>query len=61
MHFEGKWHSNVEMNQAANQLGNALKGLGIKKGTVWAFSCSTVRNSYRHISLFSISALYWCH
>jgi len=30
--FEGKWHTNVEMNRAANRLGNALKKLGIKKG-----------------------------
>lgn len=30
--YEGKWHTNVEMNRTANRLGNALKGLGIKRG-----------------------------
>jgi len=32
VHFEGKWHTNVEMNETANRLGNALKSLGIGKG-----------------------------
>ncbi len=32
VYFEGKWHTNVEMNRAADRLGNALKGLGVKKG-----------------------------
>ena len=31
-YFEGKWHTNVEMNRIANKLGNALKSLGVKKG-----------------------------
>ena len=30
--FDGKWHTNVEMNRAANRLANALKKLGIRKG-----------------------------
>jgi long-chain acyl-CoA synthetase len=32
IHFDGQWHTNVEMNRMANRLGNALKSLGIKKG-----------------------------
>ena len=32
MYFEGRWYTNVEMNESANRLGNALKELGIKKG-----------------------------
>jgi long-chain acyl-CoA synthetase len=32
VHFDGQWHTNVEMNRTANRLGNALKSLGIKKG-----------------------------
>jgi len=30
--FEGRWYTNVELNQNANRFGNALKSLGIKKG-----------------------------
>jgi long-chain acyl-CoA synthetase len=32
LYFEGRWYSNVEIDRAANLLGNALKGLGINKG-----------------------------
>jgi len=32
VNFEGRWHTNVEMNRIANRLGNALKSLGVKKG-----------------------------
>src|SRR4030043_495772 len=32
IYFEGKWYTNAEVNRTANQLGNALKGLGIGKG-----------------------------
>jgi len=32
LYFEGKWHTNAEMNRTANQLGNALKGLGVGRG-----------------------------
>jgi long-chain acyl-CoA synthetase len=31
-YFEGRWYTNVEMNESANRLGNALKGLGIERG-----------------------------
>jgi long-chain acyl-CoA synthetase len=30
--FEGRWHTNVEINRNANILGNALRSLGIAKG-----------------------------
>ena len=32
IYFEGRWYTNAETNRTANQLGNALKGLGIGKG-----------------------------
>jgi long-chain acyl-CoA synthetase len=32
VHFEGRWWTNQEMNEQANRLGNALKGLGVGKG-----------------------------
>ncbi len=32
VNFEGRWHTNVEMDRIANRLGNALQSLGIKKG-----------------------------
>jgi long-chain acyl-CoA synthetase len=32
LYFEGRWHTNVEINHNANLLGNALKALGIDKG-----------------------------
>jgi long-chain acyl-CoA synthetase len=32
LYFEGRWYTNVEINRAANLLGNALKGLGVSKG-----------------------------
>jgi long-chain acyl-CoA synthetase len=32
IYFEGRWYTNAEINRTANQLGNALKGLGIGKG-----------------------------
>lgn len=32
LYFEGRWHTNTEINLKANRLGNALKALGIRKG-----------------------------
>ena len=32
VYFNGKWHTNIEMNRNTNRLGNALKKLGVKKG-----------------------------
>ena len=31
-YFEGKWWTNVELNETSNKLGNALKKLGVGKG-----------------------------
>ena len=31
-YFEGRWYTNVEMNESANRLGNVLKQLGVEKG-----------------------------
>ncbi|MBE0430432.1 MAG: AMP-binding protein [Dehalococcoidia bacterium] len=31
-YFEGRWYKNTEMNESANRLGNALKGLGVQRG-----------------------------
>lgn len=31
-YFEGKWYTNVELNQEANRLANALRSLGVRKG-----------------------------
>ena len=32
LYYDGRWHTNVAMNNIANKLGNALKNMGIKKG-----------------------------
>lgn len=32
LYFDGRWYTNAEVNQTANRLGNALKGLGITRG-----------------------------
>jgi long-chain acyl-CoA synthetase len=32
LYFEGRWHTNAEINRNANRLGNALKALDINKG-----------------------------
>jgi long-chain acyl-CoA synthetase len=32
VYHAGQWHTNVAMNRTANQLGNALKQLGVRKG-----------------------------
>lgn len=32
VYHAGQWHTNVAMNRIANQLGNALKQLGVRKG-----------------------------
>ncbi len=48
-YFEGKWYTNVDMEEESNRLGNALKSLGVEKGdrvaiqmpnspvTLWSF------------------------
>ena len=32
LYYEGRWQTNVVMNNIANKLGNALKALGSRKG-----------------------------
>ena len=32
VNYEGRWHTNVQIDSAANRLGNALKSLDVKKG-----------------------------
>jgi len=58
VHFEGKWHSNVQMNRAANCLGNALKTLGIGKGDrvgVQLLNCPELIQAY--FAIFKIGAV----
>jgi long-chain acyl-CoA synthetase len=58
IHFEGKWYSNIEMNRAANQLGNALKGLGVKKGDrvgVQLLNCPQLIQAF--FAIFKIGAI----
>ena len=58
VHFEGKWHSNAQMNRAANRLGNALKTLGIGKGDrvgVQLLNCPELIQAY--FAIFKIGAV----
>lgn len=32
VNYERRWHTNVQIDSAANRLGNALKSLDVKKG-----------------------------
>jgi long-chain acyl-CoA synthetase len=57
LHYEGRWHTNVEMNNIANKLGNALKNLGIKKGDrvgVQLVNCPHLMQSF--FAIFKIGA-----
>jgi long-chain acyl-CoA synthetase len=56
--FEGKWHSNVAINLAANRLANALKNLGIGKGDrvgVQLLNCPQLMESF--FAIFKIGAI----
>lgn len=58
VNFEGGWHTNVEMNRKANQLGNALKGLGVRKGDrvgVQLLNCPQLIQSF--FAVFKIGAI----
>jgi long-chain acyl-CoA synthetase len=58
LHFEGRWHTNVEMNRQANRLGNALKKLGVKKGDrvgVQLLNCPELVQSF--FAAFKIGAI----
>jgi long-chain acyl-CoA synthetase len=56
--FQGKWHTNLEMNRAANRLGNALKKLGVGKGDrvgVQLLNCPELMQSF--FAVFKIGAI----
>ena len=58
VNFEGRWHTNVEMNRIANRLGNALKSLGIKKGDrvgVQLLNCPQLMQAF--FAVFKIGAI----
>jgi long-chain acyl-CoA synthetase len=58
VNFEGRWHTNVEMNLAANRLGNALKSLGVKKGDrvgVQLLNCPQLVQAF--FAVFKIGAI----
>src|SRR4030065_1268452 len=57
-YFEGRWHTNVEMNRIANKLGNALKNLGVKKGDrvgVQLLNCLQLMQAF--FAVFKIGAI----
>ena len=56
--FDGRWHTNVAMNQGANRLGNALKKLGVKKGDrvgVQLLNCTELIQTF--FAAFKIGAI----
>jgi long-chain acyl-CoA synthetase len=58
VHFDRRWHTNVEMNRTANRLGNALKSLGIDKGDrvgVQLLNCPQLIQSF--FAAFKIGAI----
>jgi len=58
VNFEGRWHTNVEMNRLANKLGNALKNLGIRKGDrvgVQLLNCPQLMQAF--FAVFKIGAI----
>jgi long-chain acyl-CoA synthetase len=58
VNFEGKWHTNVEMNRTANKLGNALKKLGVKKGDrVGVQLLNSTQLMHSFFAIFKIGAI----
>jgi len=58
VNFEGRWHTNVEINRLANRLGNALKNIGIKKGDrvgVQLLNCPQLIQAF--FAIFKIGAI----
>jgi long-chain acyl-CoA synthetase len=58
VNFKGQWHTNVEINRAANKLGNALKTLGIRKGDrvgVQMLNCPQLMQAF--FAIFKIGAI----
>ncbi|TFG89894.1 MAG: hypothetical protein E4H15_08570, partial [Syntrophobacterales bacterium] len=51
-HYEGRWYTNVQMGRIANQLGNALKKLGVKKGDrvgTHVYNCPQVLQAFQAV------------
>lgn len=58
VNFEGRWHTNVEMDRVANKLGNVLKKMGIKKGDrvgVQLLNCPELLQAF--FAIFKIGAI----
>ena len=58
VNFEGRWHTNVEMNRISNRLANSLKSLGIKKGDrvgVQLLNCPQLIQAF--FAVFKIGAI----
>ncbi|MDP2854742.1 MAG: long-chain-fatty-acid--CoA ligase [Smithellaceae bacterium] len=58
VNFEGRWHTNVEMDLIANRLGNALKKLGVGKGDkvgVQLLNCVELMQAF--FAVFKIGAI----
>jgi long-chain acyl-CoA synthetase len=58
VNFQGQWHTNVQINQTANRLGNALKSLGVKKGDrvgVQLLNCPQLMQAF--FAVFKIGAI----
>jgi non-ribosomal peptide synthetase component E (peptide arylation enzyme) len=58
VNFEGRWHTNVEMNRIADRLGNAFKSLGVKKGDrvgVQLLNCPQLMQTF--FAVFKIRAI----
>lgn len=56
--YEGRWHTNVQMNTASNRLGNALRSLGVKKGDrvgVQLLNCPELLQAF--FAIFKIGAV----
>lgn len=58
VNFQGRWLTNVQINQTANRLGNALKGLGVKRGDrvgVQLLNCPQLMQAF--FAIFKIGAI----
>lgn len=58
VNYEGRWHTNAQLDSAANRLGNALKSLGVKKGDrvgVQLLNCPELLQAF--FAVFKIGAV----
>jgi long-chain acyl-CoA synthetase len=58
VNYEGRWHTNVQLGNAANRLGNALKSLGVEKGDrvgVQLLNCPELLQAF--FAVFKIGAI----